>query len=331
MVALLEQQCGLCSPLALAAGLRDALPGGAYDHAAAIRYLLSLGIGDIRLHRGQLVVSNAELEQAVTAAEQAIIGLMTSQGAVTVDDLTPAAAMIGATDPEVVTKHATLLAQVLSHEVLPGLYSHRRWNKSDYASFVLSREGRAMHFRDVAAEVGALRGIKYADQAFNTVLNTDGRFVRVGPGDFALADWGAERYGRFNEVIERFLRRGRAAEHIDLITTRLLQQYTVARATVLAMLTMHRDTFRYYGDGYWGLVGLEPVVSLPLEEAIADAMTLLGSPMTLGEIGMVVRTHPQAAPDEVARLVHVSPRFKKLGPWNRRQFALARWDVDGAA
>jgi DNA-directed RNA polymerase subunit delta len=64
----------------------------------------------------------------------------------------------------------------------------------DLAHNLLQEKGEPMSYRDLAAEVGKLKGfteeeiMQYIAQ-FYTDINIDGRFVCVGKGQWGLKDW----------------------------------------------------------------------------------------------------------------------------------------------
>jgi hypothetical protein len=74
----------------------------------------------------------------------------------------------------------------------------------------------------------------------------------VGAGDFVLASTGIQAYGRFDEVIERYLREAGEPVHEEQIARDLLRSYTVTRNTLAAMLRFEPGRFRHVGGGYWG-------------------------------------------------------------------------------
>ena len=76
----------------------------------------------------------------------------------------------------------------------------------DYAFLVMSRHGSPMHFREVADSIGKTfdRKIHYA--TCHNELIKDPRFVLVGRGMYALAEWGYKK-GIAREVIADILKR----------------------------------------------------------------------------------------------------------------------------
>jgi hypothetical protein len=76
----------------------------------------------------------------------------------------------------------------------------------DYAYLVIKREGSPMHFRDVANAITSLFAKKAHVATTHNELMKDERFVLVGRGLYALAEWGYKP-GVVRDVIREVLRK----------------------------------------------------------------------------------------------------------------------------
>lgn len=214
--------------------------------------------------------------------------------------------------------HAEVICGLLGVEILPGLFSTQRWGRAAWAELALEREGSPLHFEAVATRVNALSGRNYSPLGFNTVLNGDERFVRVGAGDFTLATWGAEPYGRFDEVVERYLGRQTVPVHEGEIVATLLEKYTVAPSTILAMLRLADEALTHFGGGYWGVSDkyYEPDHKLRTLAATAFRGTG-GGGLTIPELRNKIKRIPASewvpTSAELERLLYLSHLFRRVG------------------
>ena len=76
----------------------------------------------------------------------------------------------------------------------------------DYAFLVMRRHGSPMHFKEVADSISKTFGKKTHYATCHNELIIDSRFVLVGRGMYALAEWGY-KVGIAREVIEDILKR----------------------------------------------------------------------------------------------------------------------------
>src|SRR3989344_2948569 len=76
----------------------------------------------------------------------------------------------------------------------------------DYAFLVMRRHGSPMHFKEVADAIGKIFGKKIHYATCHNELIKDARFVLVGRGMYALAEWGYKA-GIAREVIQDILKR----------------------------------------------------------------------------------------------------------------------------
>jgi hypothetical protein len=272
---------GLASSGEIALILADSIGAGAYNVARFVEWLLPRSrdpllsevgpglfvgapLGVARFQEGVTLISS-RLSATQCASEEELATL--------IEPFWPSVA------PELISHHAGTIASAVGERIMDGYYAANSWSRADWAEFVIQSEGRPLHFTAVAERVNRLAQAEYNEVGFNGVLNTDSRFVRVGAGDFALSEWGAEPYNRFDEVIERYLKGHDYAVHEHQMVTELLQTYTVAPSTVSAMLRMHAGRFKHFGGRYWGLTSRMYPTDSVLESAIITALSR-GEPET---------------------------------------------------
>lgn len=93
----------------------------------------------------------------------------------------------------------------------------------DYAYLVIKRQGAPMHFRDVANAIASLFAKKAHVATTHNELMKDERFVLVGRGLYALAEWGYTP-GVVRDVIKNVLK-----EHGPLSRERVLEEVKKVR------------------------------------------------------------------------------------------------------
>jgi hypothetical protein len=227
--------------------------------------------------------------------------------------------------PKVVMRHAVLLAQRVAVEVLPGRFARSVWHKADWAELALRRAERPLHYSEIAEHVNELAGTEYLPVSFNGILNSDPRFVRVGAGDFALAVWGARRYGRFDEVIIDYLSSCTILQHETEISAELLQVYTVAESTIAAMLRFAGESLVHYGGGFWGVNDRTYICDQALETAIMSELDAANSSLTLEELMTSLQGRGLHASEmEVERCLYTSRLFHRRGTTAPARFALRK-------
>jgi hypothetical protein len=319
---LLECRGGMGSRAGLLEELERLIRQGGYRVTPFFSMLFEIGVlpnvqvfGELAVLRNR--IDSAVFERSCTAMNAALSAagvLLSEQLADCLDRGWPAL------DRDTLDEHARLLMLRGAFEVLPGMYAERRWSQADFGEFILEESGSPLHFSEIARRVAIVCGKPVLPNRMNSVLNSSGAFVRVGSGDFALAKWGAAKYGRFDEVIERYFATGRLAEHIDRIKSDLLATYTVADSTVQAMLSVNRNKFHHFGGGYWGLRGYEPIVDQRLSQAIATMLERAGA-MTLSDVVAQIALRPELGlAEDAARALFVSSRFERFGGHKSRLF-----------
>lgn len=106
----------------------------------------------------------------------------------------------------------------------------------DKTYLVLSRHGRPLHFSEIAKHVRGLGATKrnVTIQAVHNELIKDGRFILIGRGIYALAEWGYTP-GTVAEIISSVLREEQPL-HKDEIVRRVLLKRQVKTTTIILNL-----------------------------------------------------------------------------------------------
>ncbi len=113
----------------------------------------------------------------------------------------------------------------------------------DKTYLVLSRHGRPLHFSDIATHVRGLGTTKrnVTVQAVHNELIKDQRFILIGRGIYALAEWGYTP-GTVADIIVDILR-GEQPLHKDEIVRRVLAKRQVKTTTIILNL-QEKDQFQ---------------------------------------------------------------------------------------
>jgi hypothetical protein len=94
----------------------------------------------------------------------------------------------------------------------------------DYAFLVMRRHGSPMHFKEVADSISKTFGKKTHYATCHNELIKDPRFVLVGRGMYALAEWGY-KVGIAREVIEDILKREGPMTKDDVVSKVMKERY----------------------------------------------------------------------------------------------------------
>ncbi|MFA4975545.1 MAG: winged helix-turn-helix domain-containing protein [Candidatus Paceibacterota bacterium] len=94
----------------------------------------------------------------------------------------------------------------------------------DYAFLVMRKNGSPMHFREVADAISKTFGRKTHYATCHNELIKDSRFVLVGRGLYALAEWGYKT-GIAREVIRDILKREGPLSKDDIVKKVMKERY----------------------------------------------------------------------------------------------------------
>ncbi|MBY0376700.1 hypothetical protein K2P96_01880 [Patescibacteria group bacterium] len=122
----------------------------------------------------------------------------------------------------------------------------------DYAFLVMRRHGSPMHFREVADSISKTFGRKTHYATCHNELIKDNRFILVGRGMYALAEWGYKP-GIAREVIRDILRREGPLTKDDIVEKVMKERY-FKKNTVLVNL-VNPKYFKKNKTGHYSIVG----------------------------------------------------------------------------
>jgi hypothetical protein len=121
----------------------------------------------------------------------------------------------------------------------------------DYAFLVMRRHGSPMHFKEVADSISKTFGKKTHYATCHNELIKDPRFVLVGRGMYALAEWGYKT-GIAREVIEDILKREGPLSKDDVVSKVMKERY-FKKNTILVNLA-NPKFFKKNKNGLYVLV-----------------------------------------------------------------------------
>ena len=121
----------------------------------------------------------------------------------------------------------------------------------DYAYLTLKRHGSPMHFSEVAQQVEELFGRKAHVATTHNELIKDARFVLVGRGLYALAEWGYSQ-GVVKDVIKDLLAESGPLSKKDIIERVKRERYV--KDNTIAVNLQDTKTFKRLEDGRYTLV-----------------------------------------------------------------------------
>jgi hypothetical protein len=320
---------GVASLANIASAVEERVSAGRYDPHAYVKWIIEQAHDPtLTVTRGTAVVGPPLGMPCFSQIVEVVQHLLWEHHL-----LTPEAAAeyitetMGEMNPVYARHYATEILSRIGTQILPGHFSTQPWSRADWAEYVLKLAGRASHFSSIAARVRELTGMGFSDAGFNSVLNSDERFVRVGAGDFLLASSGVQPYGRFDEVIERYLRAAGVPVREDQIADELLRSYTVTRSTVSTMLRVNDRCFTHFGGGYWGLADLQYLTDLVLERQVLGCLQSNDEGMSVGEIRqwLLDRTKGALCPPTTSLelTLYLCPRIRRFGNSAPARFKLA--------
>jgi hypothetical protein len=105
----------------------------------------------------------------------------------------------------------------------------------DYAFLVMRRHGSPMHFKEVADSISKTFGKKIHYATCHNELIKDSRFILVGRGMYALAEWGY-KVGIAREVIQDILKKEGKPLSKDEVVKRVMKERYFKKNTILVNL-----------------------------------------------------------------------------------------------
>jgi len=123
----------------------------------------------------------------------------------------------------------------------------------DKIYLILKKTGRPMHFTDISEKISKLAANpkKVTTQAVHNELIKDKRFVLIGRGIYALAEWGY-RSGTVADIIEEILREENGPLNKDEIVKRVLARRQVKTTTIVLNL-QEKPQFKRVKKGVYSL------------------------------------------------------------------------------
>ncbi len=122
----------------------------------------------------------------------------------------------------------------------------------DYAFLVLRKHGSPIHFREVASSIEKLFGRSAHVATTHNELIKDKRFVLVGRGLYALAEWGYMS-GVVKEVIKKILEKSGPLTKDEIIDKVLKERYV--KPNTIAVNLQNLKYFKKDKDGRYSPVG----------------------------------------------------------------------------
>lgn len=120
----------------------------------------------------------------------------------------------------------------------------------DYSYLMMRHHGSPMHFREVAKSISETFGRKIHTVTCHNELIKDKRFVLVGRGIYALAEWGYKG-GVVRDVIRDILKEGGPLSKDDVID-RVMKERYLKKNTILVNL-QNKKHFKKTKDGLYTL------------------------------------------------------------------------------
>ncbi|OIP24898.1 hypothetical protein AUK11_01955 [bacterium CG2_30_37_16] len=120
----------------------------------------------------------------------------------------------------------------------------------DKTHYILIKQGKPLHFSDIAARVKTMSKKSITRQAVHNELIRDERFVLIGRGIYALTDWGY-RPGTVTDIITEILTEYRVLHKNDIIQ-KVLEKREVKQTTIVLNL-QNKNKFIRVGKATYSL------------------------------------------------------------------------------
>ncbi len=122
----------------------------------------------------------------------------------------------------------------------------------DYAFLVIRKHGSPIHFRDVAKQITTMFNKKAHVATTHNELIKDARFVLVGRGLYALAEWGYAP-GIVRDVIRQVIEKGGPMAKEEIVEKVLRERYV--KENTIAVNLQNPKHFKKDKDGKYHVVG----------------------------------------------------------------------------
>lgn len=119
----------------------------------------------------------------------------------------------------------------------------------DYAYLILRKEGKPMHFRDVANTINTTFNKKAHVATCHNELIKDKRFTLVGRGMYGLKEWG-QVGGTVKDIIKRVILENEGKMHKDEIVRKVMELREVKENTIMVNLN-NPKYFKKMTNGYY--------------------------------------------------------------------------------
>jgi DNA-directed RNA polymerase delta subunit len=120
----------------------------------------------------------------------------------------------------------------------------------DYAFLVIRKHGSPIHFRDVAKQIEKLFDKKAHVATTHNELIKDKRFVLVGRGLYALAEWGYSP-GVVRDVIKNILEKNGPMTREEVVTKVMKERYV--KENTIAVNLQNPKYFKHDKEGRYSV------------------------------------------------------------------------------
>lgn len=198
--------------------------------------LCSLSEND-HYHHGVAIADAGDEKQVRSRVDEIVEIIKLKASPVTVDELHNDLSYEHPSQVEALASLSKNLAQ------LNGKWGLIKWptvnprNIRDKIYVILETNAKPMHFSQIAESIKSseFKRKDVTTQAIHNELIKDSRFILIGRGIYALADWGYNK-GTVSEIIENVLKDAKTPLHRDEIVRRVLAARQVKETTILLNL-----------------------------------------------------------------------------------------------
>ncbi len=227
--------------------------------AAHLYFLLCLGSQFTRHSETEAfhpawAVKNARVDNAKMALQQLAKQLDEKKGLVKKETLFEwLRELSGAHDPAALESYLAVAKNIAPN--VYGEYGLAHWpdvktrGVRDKAYLVLKKRAQPMHFRDIVSEINKTFSLAKSahTQTVHNELIKDNKFVLVGRGTYALADWGYKP-GRVSDVLIRILKDAKRPLSREEIAEAVFKERKVKPNTIFLNL-QNKKYFEKMNDG----------------------------------------------------------------------------------